>query len=91
MGAGVGYGRLRAMDHVSENSVTARDSVWMLSIPFGWDIRPYPVGAWLVRTNLRWVPRARIDFPGAGVGLDLGGLEFDFIQFVLFPERLFKR
>jgi hypothetical protein len=91
VGAGVGYGRLRAMDHASENSVTARDSVWMLSIPFGWDIRPNPASAWLVRTNLRWVPRARIDFPGAGVGLDLGGLEFDFIQFVLFPERLFKR
>jgi hypothetical protein len=91
VGAGVGYGRLRATDHASENNVTARDSVWMLSIPFGWDIRPNPASAWLVRTNLRWVPRARIDFPGAGVGLDLGGLEFDFIQFVLFPERLFKR
>ena len=50
----------------------------------------YSQSVWLVRTNLRWVPRARIDFPGAGVGLDLGGLEFDFIQFVLFPERLFK-
>jgi hypothetical protein len=90
VGVGVGYGRLRAVDHVSERSVTARDSLWMLSIPFGWDIRPNPASAWIVRTNLRWVPRARIDFPMADVRLDLGGLEFDFIQLVLFPERIFK-
>jgi hypothetical protein len=90
-GVGLGYGELRATDHSLEQSVTGRDSVWMLSIPFGWDIRPNPASAWLVRTNLRWVPRARVNFPGSRVELDMGGLEFDFIQLVLFPERLFKR
>ena len=85
VGAGLGYGRMSAIDQVSERSATARDSVWMLSVPFGWDIRPNPASAWLVRTNLRWIPRARLDFPGTSIGVDLGGLEFDFIQLVLFP------
>ncbi|MGH7720133.1 MAG: hypothetical protein ACREON_14990 [Gemmatimonadaceae bacterium] len=91
VGAGVGYGRLHATDHSPGGSVTSRESVWMLSIPFGWDIRPNPASSWLLRTNLRWLPRARAVFPGSGVRLDMGGLEFDFIQLVLFPERLFRR
>jgi hypothetical protein len=90
-GAGLGYGELRATDNASGSSVSGRDPAWMLSIPFGWDIRPNPASAWVLRTNLRWVPRARVDFPRSRVELDMGGLEFDFIQFVLFPERLLKR
>jgi hypothetical protein len=48
VGVGLGYCELRATDHSLGESVTGRDSVWMLSIPFGWDIRPNPASAWLV-------------------------------------------
>ena len=61
-------------------------------VPFiatGWDIRPDLGSPVLLRTNIRWVPRARLPMPG-GRTLDLGGVEYDFIQVVVFPER-FKR
>ena len=69
--------------------LAVRASGPILSLPFGWDIRSNPASAWLLRTNLRWVPRAGVDLPGTRV--DLGGLEFDFMQLVVFPERIFRR
>jgi hypothetical protein len=89
IGVGIGYGWFRATDRIPTERLTGRESGLVASVPFGWDIRPDPASAWVLRTNLRWVPRARVPMPGAGVAVDLGGLEFDFIQLVVYPGRMF--
>ena len=56
-------------------------------IIFGWDIVPSPLDTWALRTNLRYYPFLRItDLEGKKSRVDQ--LEFNFIQFVLYPSRL---
>ena len=56
-------------------------------IIFGWDIVPSPMDTWALRTNLRYYPFLRItDLEGKKSRVDQ--LEFNFIQFVLYPSRL---
>jgi len=55
---------------------------------FGWDIRPNRIQSWYLRTNLRWIPGLKIEKPG-NRSVSLDQLEFNFIQLVLFPARMF--
>lgn len=89
VGAGVGASRLTAQETVS--AITGGSHRWAVvpSIVTGWDIRPDPGSPVVLRTNIRWVPRARLAMP-SGHALDLGGVEYDFIQVVIFPKR-FRR
>lgn len=58
-----------------------------VSIVFGWDIRPSEKGDWWVlRTNLRIPPSLTVDHEGKT--LSLQHLEFNFIQLVVYPQRL---
>jgi len=86
VGAGVGYGQLSFRDEAGSERTEAEAWKALVSIPVGWDIRISPSHSWLLRTSLRWIPRAPLDLPG-GSRFDFGGLEFDFIQLVVFPER----
>lgn len=57
------------------------------SIVFGWDIRPGKrADIWLLRTNLRYSPLLSIEKNGKQ--LSLQQLEFNFIQFVVYPQRI---
>jgi hypothetical protein len=56
-------------------------------ITFGWDIRPDDLQGWILRTNLRWHPNLNVDMPD-GKKMKFDQLEFNFIQLVLYPERL---
>lgn len=56
-----------------------------LGLIFGWDIRPTRADSWLLRTNLRYAP-VKMDVEDKKVAMDY--LEFNFIQFVAFPERM---
>lgn len=59
------------------------------NITFGWDIRPSVKGDWwILRTNLRYFPSLRIERQSKK--LSLQHLEFNFIQFVFYPQRLKK-
>ena len=51
----------------------------------GWDIRPTKAESWLLRTNLRYTP-VSMTVDGKKVAYDY--IEFNFIQLVLFPERM---
>jgi len=54
----------------------------------GWDIRPNRIQSWLLRTNLRWYPDLYLEVdPNSRVGFD--NIEFNFIQLIIFPERMF--
>jgi hypothetical protein len=57
-------------------------------LTFGWDIRPNRLQSWLLRTNLRWFPDLKLQVEGdAGISFD--NVEFNFIQLVIFPGRMF--
>ena len=56
---------------------------------FGWDIRPSVKGDWwLLRTNLRYYPFSEVKYHGSS--LSLKNIEFNFIQFVFYPQRFKK-
>lgn len=99
VGIGVGYEMYSITDRTPQKTATGTDlhpvtsepSGMVMSIPFGWDIRTNPSSWWFLRTSFRWVPFAEVDLPEAkGVSYDYGGLEFDVIQFVMYPSRLMK-
>ena len=55
---------------------------------FGWDIRPNDLQLWYLRTNLRWFPGLNIQHE-SGKKFKFDQLEFNFIQLVVFPGRIF--
>lgn len=57
-------------------------------ITFGWDIRPNRLQGIVLRTSLRYFPNLSVAMAdGKKVAFD--GLEFNFIQVVIYPKRLF--
>ena len=59
-------------------------------LTFGWDIRPNRIQSWILRTNLRWYPNLFLEFePNSKVSFD--NLEFNFIQLIIYPNRMIKR
>jgi len=57
-------------------------------ITFGWDIRPNRIQSMLLRTNLRWIPNLNVSMK-EGKKISFDQLEFNFIQLVVFPGRMF--
>ncbi len=57
-------------------------------ISFGWDIRPNRLQTFIIRTNLRYVPNLSVKMPN-GQLVNFNQLEFNFIQLVLYPQRIF--
>ncbi|MCB0561245.1 MAG: hypothetical protein H6573_00150 [Lewinellaceae bacterium] len=65
---------------------TTRSSMLSPGIIFGWDIVPSPLETWVLRTNLRYYPSQKIkDVQGKSSRIDQ--FEFNFIQFVFYPNR----
>lgn len=65
---------------------TARSRIFSPGIIFGWDIVPSPLETWVLRTNLRYYPNQKInDIQGKTSRVDQ--FEFNFIQFVFYPNR----
>jgi hypothetical protein len=58
-------------------------------ITFGWDIRPNRIQAMYLRTNLRYFPNLTVKMP-KDKKMAFDQVEFNFIQLVIFPNRLFK-
>ena len=68
--------------NITQNKITS-------AITFGWDIRPSKKGDWwLLRTTLRYSPNLNIEY--LNKNLSLQHLEFNFIQLVVYPQRLSK-
>ncbi len=58
-------------------------------VTFGWDIRPNRLQSWILRTNLRWYPDLSLNVDQhAEISFD--NLEFNFIQLIIFPNRMIK-
>lgn len=66
---------------ISSNRISA-------GITFGWDIRPNRLQWFLLRTNLRYYPSLLLNTP-TGSSVSFNNLEFNFIQLLIFPQRIF--
>ena len=88
IGGGIAYEKIRLMETENEDELT--DLTYQKISPnivFGWDIRPSMKGDWwILRTNLRYFPFLTIGHQNHS--LSLQHLEFNFIQFVLYPQKL---
>lgn len=65
-----------------------RDTRISYGLTFGWDIRPNRIQAFILRTNLRWYPDLKLRV-GEGQKISFNNMEFNFIQLILFPNRMF--
>ncbi|HCS21545.1 MAG TPA: hypothetical protein DIW47_13460 [Bacteroidetes bacterium] len=88
-GFAVSYERL----HISETDgqqpgETANYAGIKPGITFGWDIRPNRLQSWYLRTTLRYFPNLNVKMAD-GKTIPFDQLEFNFIQLVVFPGRMF--
>lgn len=73
----------------NQKGKTIRTSFFSPGIIFGWDIQTSPIDIWVLRTNLRYYPYQKIsDINGKISRVDQ--FEFNFIQFVFYPNRWWK-
>jgi outer membrane protein W len=90
IGGGMSYENLalKEVDNGVEITNIAQNKITPV-ITFGWDIRPSKKGDWwLLRTILRYSPNLNIDH--LNKNLSLQHFEFNFIQLVVYPQRLSK-
>lgn len=77
-------------NYEGQKIVDVQDTKFGYGLTFGWDIRPNRIQSWILRTNLRWYPNLFIDVePNSKISFD--NLEFNFIQLIIFPNRMIKR
>lgn len=73
-----------------QNTIDVTDQKMGYGLTFGWDIRPNRIQSWILRTNLRWYPNLFLEVePNSKVSFD--NLEFNFIQLIIYPNRMIKR
>jgi outer membrane protein W len=91
VGPALSFENLTFQEHFEgSNTLRAEADRMGYGLTFGWDIRPNRLQAWILRTNLRWFPHLRLDAaPGAHVNFE--NLEFNFIQLIVYPNRMIKR
>lgn len=89
IGPALSYERLKVKetDPVNLTTTTSQQGVHP-GLTFGWDIRPNKLQFFYLRTNLRYFPTLHVDMP-SGKQVSFNNLEVNFIQFVLFPGRMF--
>lgn len=68
---------------------TLRKQMISPGIIFGWDILASPLETWVLRTNLRYYPFQKIKGTD-GKTSRVDQFEFNFIQLVIYPNRLFN-
>lgn len=90
LGPSISYERWATGEFIHDEQAGEIQRTRMFSpgIIFGWDIVPSPLEFWLLRTNLRYYPMQEIkDLNGKSSRVDQ--FEFNFIQFVFYPNRIF--
>lgn len=70
------------------NGKNYKEEAYAYGLTFGWDIRPNRVQSWLLRTNLRWYPSLNLNLE-QGEQIAFQSLEFNFIQLIIYPSRMF--
>jgi len=90
LGAGILYEDIRLIEiDNGMNQTNDRHTLTTPALVFGWDIRPSKrADLWLLRTNLRYAPFLELAKNGKAISLQY--LEFNFIQAILYPQRIKK-
>lgn len=89
IGPSLSYERLQFQEYVDgEQLIDAAQDKPALGVVFGWDIRPNRIQWFVLRTNLRYYPNLNLDL-ASGDKVAFDNIEFNFIQLVLYPERMF--
>lgn len=87
IGGGVSYENLTLTE--SDNGIEIANIAQTKIVPVistGWDIRPSRKGDyWILRTNVRYAPNLNLEHRNRKLNLEL--IEFNFIQFVFYPQR----
>jgi len=88
VGVGVGYENLHLTETDYGSKITQlTQNKFSPAVVFGWDVRPsVKADWWILRTNLRYYPFLNIEHQGKKISLQ--HLEFNFIQFVLYPQKM---
>jgi len=90
LGGGLLYEDIRLIE--IDNGVNLTNDRFTLTTPsllFGWDIRPgRRADIWLLRTNLRYSPFLELEKNSKKISLQ--HLEFNFIQAIIYPQRIKK-
>ncbi|HLR31432.1 MAG TPA: hypothetical protein VK074_03015 [Fodinibius sp.] len=81
------YLRTKELDQGRQLLNTSHNG-WTAGIVFGWDIRPIRTPGLIFRTNLRYTPNLSLKTEDEQK-IRFNQLEFNFIQLVVYPERLF--
>jgi hypothetical protein len=88
IGPAISYEQL-SVDQTLANSKTTGDfNGFKPGITVGWDIRPNRIQVFYLRTHLRYFPNLNVAM-NTGKSVSLDQFEFNFIELVLFPGRLF--
>ncbi len=88
IGINVAYDRFRYLENVDNASNELIFKGFEPGVSFGWDIIPGKADeAIILRTNLRWYPFST--FAVDGLEFNFSQLEYNLIQVVFYPERLF--
>lgn len=89
-------GPMLGLETVRFNEMTAggqatgvQETAWRFGVVAGWDIRPTGREWWVLRTNIRYTPRAGVSTEQGRMAFD--HIEVDFIQLVVYPQRLLAR
>lgn len=89
IGPVVSYERLRFKEAFERQLIhDIEDTRITYGLTFGWDIRPNRIQAFILRTNLRWYPDLKLEV-SEGKNISFNNIEFNFIQLILFPDRIF--
>ena len=87
VGVNIGSEWLRVTEKEGDKTVTdERAQRWVPGLTFGWDIRPTDNEWFYLRTTLRYLFNPGVDIGGKRMPFDQ--LEFNFIQFVFYFQRL---
>ncbi len=89
VGPSVSYEHLSLHEKEAQATAYKKEKEYIRpGITFGWDIRPNRIQSMLLRTNLRWIPNLNLSMK-EGKKISFDQLEFNFIQLVIFPGRMF--
>lgn len=89
IGPAISYENLNLRESFERNlTQDVTDTKVSYGITFGWDIRPDRIQYFILRTNLRWFPDLSLDTEN-GQAFSFNNIEFNFIQLILYPERIF--
>jgi hypothetical protein len=89
VGASASYEWLQVKESFNKVAYTVSNKALHPGFTFGWDIRPNRIQAFYLRTNLRYIPNLNVKM-AHNKNMAFDQIEFNFIQLVVLPGRLFK-